>query len=1361
MHLKLKRYLLIIVFFLIGIRLYGTENLPFSTLGIEKGLSNNAVRAIFKDSKGFMWFGTHDGLNRYDGYEFKIFRNILGDKKSLPHNYIYSISEDQAHNLWIGTGQGIGVYNPLKNHFTAAYFKRHSDRARLAITSQINEIIATGSGEMIVATNGLGLIVKPAAQNEGIQIMLKLKDGMSTANYNVLDIKIAANKTIYLLIEGVGLCVYKQKAKQVEVLETLSVITQCMEIEDSQNLLISSSKGIIRLNILSHQQQALGENFVIPSNAEIISTMHLDKRKQLWLGTNADGLKVKTQVTGGKYLRPLSGAIQNQLILTIYEDEVGRKWIGTSKEGVIILDSKSAKFKTISSNPQLKTSLVSNFVSAFYEEKNGKLWIGTDAGGISIWNRTQNTFDNLKSVPQDRSSLSSNAISAIKEDHQGNIWVATYGGGINKAMGDTRSFKHYQCINQFTGKENENVWQLLEGHNKVLWATTFSHGTLYFLNRKKDRFEVFDQNLNENLLSLKEDRNYNLWGGNASALIKIDSSKKKHEYYDIGKPVRVIFEDRFGNFWIGSEGGGLLLFDRKKKKIVKRFSTSDGLSNNSVIGIVETDGSLWLSTFSGLSKFNIKRQTFLNFYQDDGLQSNQFLDNSSLKLRSGELVFGGLRGFSIFHPDSNKVTAAAAPIVITAIRINNNLTPPGDAIVTGMNNGEVEKLEIPYNEGLAVDFAALEYSAPGKISYAYFMEGWDRGWNIAGKLRTATYTKLADGDYRLRIKSTNADGAWSTTEKVILITILPPWYRSWWAFSFYVILAVVIGYLFLRYQKHQSFLRYQVELANLRVEQEKELSENKLTFFTNISHEFRTPLTLIINPIKEFLNSKDSYVDPKELIIVYRNARRLLSLVDQLLSFRKSETQNIKVSQFDIVAFSREIFTSFSQQAKFKQIAYSFIAAEEEVYIFGDREKLEIVLFNLLSNAFKFTPNGGSITLSALLEHDHVVIKVIDTGTGISKEAGAKIFERFYQDSKQHASSGFGIGLFLVKKLIDAHHGTVAYQSTPGEGTELMFSLLLGSSHFTPEEIAEIVPPSVTDDTIFDSYSLTLTENDQPNEDHLPAKADTFDPTTEKKAILIVEDNADIRNYVKKIFTNDYLVYEAENGTEGFALVKKYVPDIVITDVVMNGGNGLDLCTNIKSNPELSHIPVIILTSSSSSEIKLKGIEQGADDFITKPFDQDILIARVVNLLKSRNALQQYFLNEITLKADDFKISTEYKEFLERCISITEKHLDNPGFSVKTLADELATSPSLLYKKVKAISGKTTNEFIRYIRLRKAAQLLINSDYNINQTAIHCGFNDIKYFREQFNKVFGMRPSDYIKKYRTNLSSKHRVIRNF
>jgi len=534
------------------------------------------------------------------------------------------------------------------------------------------------------------------------------------------------------------------------------------------------------------------------------------------------------------------------------------------------------------------------------------------------------------------------------------------------------------------------------------------------------------------------------------------------------------------------------------------------------------------------------------------------------------------------------------------------------------------------------------------------------------------------------------------------------------------------------------------------VEQEKELNEKKLAFFTNVSHEFRTPLTLIINPLKELLNSS-AQIDAKELTVVYRNARRLLSLVDQLLLFRKSDAENLKITKTDLVVFCKEVYFCFSQQAKAHNISFNFSSTAEHLDVYIDREKIEIALFNLISNAFKFTPKGGRIEIAIKELENNIAIHVSDTGTGIPKEVGNKLFARFYQvfENHQASQSGFGIGLYLVNKFITLHFGKISYSSTQGQGTEFVVELLKGKSHFPNHQIFE----HTNESPVF--LNELIEEVDAHN---IPKETTVVaDVTSEKPTLLVVDDNEEIRNYVKQLLIANYQVHTASSGEEGLTMVETHMPDLVITDVVMKELSGVALCTKIKEDPNLSHIPVILLTSSSSAEIKLKGIEGGADDYITKPFDKDMLLARVANLLKSRNTLQNYFYNEITLKANNTKVSQENKDFLERCIRITESHLNDPEFNIKMLAEEIGMSHSALYKKVKAISGKTINEFIRYIKLRKAAQLFINSDHNVNQVAFESGFTDIKYFREQFQKLFGMRPSEYTKKYRRSFGKNYKL----
>ncbi|HEY9261246.1 hybrid sensor histidine kinase/response regulator transcription factor, partial [Chitinophaga sp.] len=669
---------------------------------------------------------------------------------------------------------------------------------------------------------------------------------------------------------------------------------------------------------------------------------------------------------------------------------------------------------------------------------------------------------------------------------------------------------------------------------------------------------------------------------------------------------------------------------------------------------------------------------------------------------------------------------------------------------------KVLALKIPYNKAvIAFDFAAQEYTAPDKIDYAYYMEGWDKGWNYVGKSRTANYTRLHEGSYTFRIKTTNAEGAWNNREYKIKITVLPPWYRTWWAYLMYTFFAAGLAYLYLRYKAQKNKLDFDIRLARLETEKEKELNEKKLAFFTNVSHEFRTPLTLIINPVKEILNSTDKPAG-SGLDVVYRNARRLLSLVDQLLLFRKadSETDKLKITCLNFYDVCKEVYLCFSQQAMAKNISYTFHCDNQQLQLYADREKIDIVLFNLLSNALKFTPENGEVSFVVTEDDEHIKLVITDTGCGISENAGRLLFEKFYQVKEKgtFGKAGFGIGLYLSKQFIESHKGHISFASNAGEGTSFAVQLKKGTAHFTGQYIFEELGQSpVLLEELMGNISTEIppTEKEQ---SHME------DIVSGKRSMLVVDDNAEIRDYLRLLFREKFLLHEADNGADGLQLAREYYPDIIISDVVMNGMSGVELCNTIKKDASLSHIPVILLTASPSQETKLRGIECGADDYINKPFEKELLIARIDNILQNRNMLQDYFFDKITLRQNDTRISTEYKDFLERCIRIVENNLDKDNFNIQVLAAEIGMSRSNLFKKVKSISGQSVNAFIRFIRLRRAAVILLSTDCNVNEAAFGVGFNDMKYFREQFSKLFGMTPSAYIKKYRRSFNKDFNVI---
>lgn len=1341
----MKKYLCIIWVSLISLSAKALDNPHLHYLGIEHGLSNNAVTTIYQDKYGFMWFGTYEGLNRYDGYTFKVFRNNLTDTASLVNNWIVDIHEDEHHNIFVGTKKGTNLYDITSGKFSQVKFRSDYKKGLFVSNEPVNEFASDGMGNVLIATAGQGLLVYKKNSTVAKQIPFYNRKKRLDA-YHVQAVKRDKNNKIWIFLQEYGLATYNPESNRIELVEQTVSTAKCIVPDNRGNIWIGNEYGLFRYNIATKTMRVYNEAGGFLSNDNVYG-LTVDKEGVLWISTDGGGVTIY-DIKNNKlsYLKPgkENGLLTSGAVNTVFEDKDLRKWIGTLRGGINILDNNKNKFKTVSSTPLKKDGLISNFIISFCEDRTGNLWIGTDGEGLSYWNRKKDHFTNYTHKFNDHTSLTNNNVAGILEDEYQEIWLTTYGGEINKFNKATGTFRYYPCYNTDTKGFDRNAWSIYQDRLKNIWVGTCTDGGLYRLNRKTDKFDLFDAKL-ANVITINEDKSGTLWMGTFSALVRVDLKYKKHQTYHLSTAVRAICEDMKGNFWIGTEGAGLLLFDRNTGKY-KTFSEKDGLPGNTVLNILEDNaGYLWISTFNGLSRFNPANKRFKNFYETDGLQSNQFNYNAALKLKSGELAFGGIKGFNIFRPDEIKPNIAEPRLLITGLRIGNVAYEQDESISDKQSVYELDKIVLPYDRAiLSADFAALEYSSPNKISYSYYLEGWDNTWNNAGNNRTVSYSKLREGNYRLRIKSTNAEGTWLNNEQVLLVKVLPPWWRSVWAYLLYTAGLSGILYLYLRYQKRQTALKYQIELVNLKIAQEQELNEKKLAFFTNVSHEFRTPLTLIINPIKEFLNSNNQ-VDSKELIVVYRNARRLLSLVDQLLLFRKSDAENLKVSPTNLVVFCKEVYFCFGQQARTRNITFNFFCEQEAIEIYMDKEKIEIALFNLISNAFKFTPDGGKITLIIKELSEGVEIHVADTGAGIPESVGNKLFDRFYQFFEKNSSAepGFGIGLYLVSKFVKVHSGTVSYTSEPGKGTDFMIRLLKGKSHFPSQLIYESMAetPIFLDELIADtSYPATL---DIAHEEEI-----SDDIATEKPVILIVDDNDDIRNYIKQLFRSSYIVYEARNGEEGLIMTQAHMPDIVITDVVMKELSGVELCRKIKEDSKLSHIPVILLTSSSSAEIKLKGIEGGADDHITKPFDKDILIARVSNLLKSRTTLQNYFYNEITLQSDNSKVSKENKEFLEKCIFITENHLDNPDFNIKTLADEIGMSHSALYKKVKTISGKSINEFLRYIRLRKAAQLFIHSEHNVNEVAFQSGFNDIKYFREQFHKLFGLRPSEYIKKYR-------------
>lgn len=1343
-------------------------------IGIEKGLSNNNVTKIYKDKSGFVWIGTFDGLNRYDSYKFKTFKNQPGQESSLQDNRITDIIEDECHRIWVASKRGLAMLNKDQSSFTRTQFQQHSEKPHYsAVNFSINQLAFSSTAGLFAASsaNGLLHIDKQGEDSYAERVGLRSKDGSILFDYNAQGVISSANGDLWVFVFDQGICKYDPKDSVLKIKNTQLKNISHFELDgESQTVWMGVHRTVYSYHLTDNVYSPIKDNRAL-ENGEI--TVIYPHHEKVYIGTEDLGISVLNTKT--QQLSQLSGAqsgFSRLPIHSLFIDDEERIWAGTLRGGIRLYDPHRGRFTHVQPEKKNNESNARNFISSFAEADDNTLWIGTDGGGIMQWDRSKNTFKSFVAENNTLGKLNNNFITGILRDQQGYIWASTYGGGISRLDPTTGIFKHYPCIHPGNNYDYNVTWKLFMDRQGNIWVSTLNGGGIFVYHEKLDRFVPKADDISDALSIFQESESV-FWYGSWATLTRVDFHTGDRKTFATKAPVRDITDWGENDLLLATEGEGLLRMNKKTASMI-RYTEQQGLPSNTILRAIKDQNNIvWLSTYNGISKFNPKDQTFINYYDSDGLQSNQFNYNAGLKLSSGEILFGGIQGFNIFFSDSVTILQNHPALVLTGMTINQqkDIGQYTENNYSSLNS--ITKLRIPYGEAaLSVDFAAVDYSFPTKIRYAYILDDWEKRWNYTTDNRSATYTNLREGTYTLRIKSTNADGIWNEQEKTIQVTILPPWWRSIWAYFSYLLIAIAATAGYIRYDRQRNKLKYEIDLAKVNAEKEKELQEKKLSFFTHIAHEFRNPLTLITNPLKEMVTQQERYIERSDLNQIYNNSRRLLSLVDKLLLFRKTESglDDLRIARVDIVQLTHEVFLCFKQQAELQHLNYTFHSTIANLEILLDREKIEICLFNLISNAMKYTPSGGDVHVGLLANGStQCCIQIRDSGCGVATDASNKIFDVFQRDysSSTPQKSGFGIGLFLVKSFVEAHHGEISHRPNMPKGTIFEVQLPTGEAHVNGHTIFEDVRESalfIEDvlDGVADRRASTDTApaisaaNISPLHQHIDSSPLVEDIVSDKKTMVIVDDNDEIRQYLRRMFSARFVIHEAASGEEGFELIEQCTPDIVISDIVMQQMSGIDLCAKMKQSIHLSHIPIILLTASSSQDVRLKGLEGGADDYITKPFDKDILTARVKNLIDSRNQIQQYFYNEITLQNNDFKISSEHKDFMEKSIRIVENHLDDPDFNVKILADTIGMSHSNFYKRLKTISGKTANEFIRFVRLRKVAKLLIETDCNINEAAFSAGFNDIKYFRTQFAKVFGMNPSAFKKKYQ-NLDKKHQL----
>ncbi len=1317
----------------------------------EDGLPNNRVQCIYQDKKGWMWIGTSQGLSRFDGYSFVNFLPNPADSNSLTGNLVRVITEDKKGNLLIGTENGgLNIFNRQKERFSQPYQNHEEFRMKEVSVNAIvldkdgNTWLGTDFNVCIIDTAGNLFPVHPKTINPDIQF-----EGNFVRNLQ-FDRKgrlwIGTNK---------GIFIYHPSSNEIELFNLPfgeNVNREIWELYLDEEGLIwigtySSGAFLVDPEIKKIQSIVLEP---VVERSETVRCISKGVFGEYWIGTRG-GLYVYSKSRGvtGFYRhderRPRS--LSNNSILSVFNDNKGETWIGT-RGGLNLLAKSKQVFHNFGALPGDNAYLNSSTVWAFWMDEKGKIWIGTEDGGINIYDPVTETYRYLKSDDNNRNTISQDCIKAFQEDGKGNLWVGTFLGGIDVINLQSGNISHFKHDPDIPGTLSDNrVWDILRDKNGDFWVATT--GGVDKFNKETNSFKHISQISGDDQVSwIEEDSNGNLWFGSTNEVIIFNSQENTIQRYF--EHPQSMFEDSKRRIWITTIDNGIALYNIGSGA-VKYYNEKDGLANNQALCILEdNEHNLWVSTSNGLSKFNPENGSFQNFSSRDGLSNNQFCARAAYKTPNGQLLFGSVSGYNMFDPAEIKSDENNIPIVFTDLKIFNKSVPIGNdkKSVLSKSISETEHLVLNFDQNVfTLEFAALNYVNSNKNLYTYKLEGFNHDWIEPSRTRTATYTNLDPGDYTLRIKRLGQGIQNEDNELQLNITILPPIWKTNWFLSLFFVLIIFLIYTLVRFVINREKIKNQLVLERINAKKLHEIDMMKLKFFTNISHEIRTPLTLILGPLEKLQGKDVTQNDIKEnLRLMYRNAKNLDKLISQLLDFRKLQTGNLKLNltEGDIVDFIRNIVNSFNDYALEKEINLKFNTLKKGLTAAFDPDKTEKILNNLISNAFKFTDRGGTVSVNFSLvfdttdddfedngkEKQFVEISVKDTGKGIALNNINRIFQRFFQPDNEEANSGVGIGLALVKELVEIHHGNIFVTSKPGKGTKFTFRI--------PYISELVVKPSSAqaDDEMQDDTFISLTET----------WLDETRKNLHSKIMLIVEDNADVRHFIANQFSSAFKIIEAKNGEVGWKIALEVIPDIIISDIIMPQTDGYELCELVKSDERTSHIPVILLTALHSKEHEIKGITTGADDYITKPFDLSVLQAKVENLLSIRQSLKEKFTGTVILEPKNIEITSPDERFLQKAIEVVEKNISNSDLDIENFSVQVGVSRMQLYRKLHALTDMTVKEFIRNIRLKRAAQMLEQRKLNVSEVAYEVGFKDLSHFRKCFKREFGMSASEYVSK---------------
>jgi signal transduction histidine kinase/ligand-binding sensor domain-containing protein/DNA-binding response OmpR family regulator len=1337
------------------------QAIRFTVLTSRDGLLSNTVNAILKDHYGFLWFATADGLDRFDGIEHKTYRFDPADKSGYSSKEVTSMYEDGAGQLWVGT-MGGGLFYFDRSHDQFQIYLESSTYRNLA-NSYIKTIYGDRYGQLWIGRMGGLCVLDPKTKKEIVYGPGEHKRGQLQSDIILSIFRdsqqrmwVGTDKGLYLYNEGSNSFISFRHENNNPLSipnDGINTIAECQHrlwigTNDGLSCLSSDLKTFRNFKYSADDNNTLSGNLIYSIAAS---------GDNIWVGTEG-GLNIIDPVSGKakRYNHDDKNkfSVSSKSIRCIYNDPEGIYWIGTYQGGVDKYDKNLTLFNSKQNNAYDPAGLNAPFVSSFAENKDGDIFVGTDGGGLNLFHIKSGLFSHIAIKAKEKSNSAGLPILSMMLDRNQQLWIGTFQYGLFIYNTKTGQYKQLNAGKDNTHINQNEIFCFKEDRNGKIWIGTngggvnvFDPKTKTFLKYVPTPASAGERQLPVNgfIRAIEEDHEGNIWIGTyGSGIAVLNPTSQKFRLYNnknTGMAIDRAFslmEDHNGNMWIGTPGNGLFCFNSSQKKLVN-YSSSENLPDGVVHKLLEDNsGNIWLSTGKGLCKFNLTSKKFTQYSACNGLQNDAFIDGSGLRSSKGLLFFGGAEGFNYIDPQQEvNRNGNVPPVFLTSLKVNNTVVKAGDHSALKQDISVAKQIDLDYKQNFSISYSAINFTLPQQNKYAYILKSFNKSWNYVGTATTAYYTNLDPGEYLFMVRASNNDGVWNNSGTQIRIVIHPPIWMTWYAYLFYILIAIGT-LLFIRYRGIKKLkAKLALEQERREAEQLHDLDMLKIKFLTNLSHEFRTPISLIMAPADKLLAEHKDEQTTGQLAVIRRNARRLLNLVNQLLDFRKLEEQELKINlgEGEIISFISGVIDSFHDLSESRNIALEFNAPQEKLFVLFDHDKVERILFNLLSNAFKFTLPGGTVSVD-IAQHptsstDKTVLefKVSDTGIGIDPDTKHLIFKRFYQAGDATAGNvnpGSGIGLSITKEFVEMHDGSISVESEPGKGT--VFSVLLPLEIFADDSANVLLPVKTT---IEESGIYSKRDNSQAN--------------TEIPVLLIVEDNDEFRYYIKDNLKTQYKIVEASNGQEGWDKALSCHPDLIISDITMPHMNGITLSRKIKADKRTSHIPFIMLTARTREDEQLIGLESGANDYLTKPFNFEILNIKIKNLLQLNSALRNTYTKQLKVVHPDIEVESSREKFLVKVINYIDNNLNNPRFSVVDLSQHLSMSRGALYTKIFELTGLPPVEFIRSYKLDRAAILLLKSDLTVSQIAYQAGFATPHYFSRSFKEKFNMLPSEYRK----------------